>query len=319
MTRRLIVGSLIVCTLMASQTLVALGADAAHFAALQLTRLEQAVALPDMRVPDIEGQEVALRSFQGKVVLINFWTTWCSWCQRERPALEALYTQYQDQGLVILAVNIGETAAQVKAYVIQHGLSFPHVLDSDQQVASWFGVRGTPSNFLVDRLGNIVGGGSGYRDWAAPAAHQLIGSLLAQGEATATETARTPSSWHTADPANAEQVQVGQAVYAQHCAVCHGAHLEGQPNWKQPLPTGGLPAPPHDETGHTWHHADALLFKIVKLGGQSGVADPNFKSNMPAFQNVLSNAEIWAVLAFIKSRWPPTIRTFQDRVNAREQ
>ncbi len=76
MTRRMIVGALIVCTLMASHALVALGADTAHFEALQLTRLEQAVALPDMRVPDIEGQEVALRSFQGKVVLINFWTTW---------------------------------------------------------------------------------------------------------------------------------------------------------------------------------------------------------------------------------------------------
>jgi mono/diheme cytochrome c family protein len=171
---------------------------------------------------------------------------------------------------------------------------------------------------VVDRLGNIVGGGSGYRDWGAPAAHQLIVSLLAQGGRQRWKP-RTAAAWRSADPANAEQVQAGQAVYAQHCAVCHGANLEGQPNWKQTLPTGGLPAPPHDETGHTWHHADALLFKIVKLDGQSGVADPSFKSNMPAFQNVLSNAEIWAVLAFIKSRWPPKIRTFQDRVNAREQ
>jgi mono/diheme cytochrome c family protein len=216
-------------------------------------------------------------------------------------------------------VNIGETAAQVKAYVLQHGLSFPHLLDPDTQVASWFGVRGTPSTFLVDRSGNIVGGGSGYRDWAAPAAHQLIESLLAQEGLQASEPARTAASRRSADPANAEQVQAGQAVYAQHCAVCHGANLEGQPNWQQTLPSGGLPAPPHDETGHTWHHADALLFKIVKFGGQSSVADPSFKSNMPAFQNVLSNAEIWAALAFIKSRWPPKALIFQDRANAREQ
>jgi hypothetical protein len=182
---------------------------------------------------------------------------------------------------VILAVNMGETAAQVKDYVTQHGLSFPHMLDPDTQVASWFGVRGTPTNFLVDRSGNIVGGGSGYRDWAAPAAHQLIESLLAQRGARATETARTVSSWRSADPADAKQVQAGQAVYAQHRAVYHGANLEGQPNWQQPLPTGGLPAPPHDETGHTWHHADALLFKIVKLGGQSGVADPRGVDDSP--------------------------------------
>jgi hypothetical protein len=76
MTRRMIVGCLMAFAVMASHALVALGADAAHFEALQLTRLEQAVALPDMRVPNLDGQEVALRSFQGKVVLINFWTTW---------------------------------------------------------------------------------------------------------------------------------------------------------------------------------------------------------------------------------------------------
>lgn len=219
---------------------------------------------------------------------------------------------------MILAVNMGETVAQVKDYVAQHGLSFPHVLDADTQVASWFGVRGTPTNFLVDRSGNIIGGGSGYRDWASPAAHQLIESLLVQKSAQATDTAHTTSSWCTADPSNAEQVRAGQAVYAKHCAVCHGTNLEGQPNWKRTLPTGGLPAPPHDETGHTWHHPDHLLFKIIKRGGQSA-ADSSFKSNMPAFQNVLSDAEIWAVLAFIKSHWPPKIRTFQERVNAREQ
>lgn len=218
---------------------------------------------------------------------------------------------------MILAVNMGETAAQVKDYVAQQGLSFPHVLDPDMQVASWFDVQGTPTTFLVDRTGNIVGGGAGYRDWNAPEAHQLIQSLLSQAEPSASAVAREAPSWRTADASNADQVAAGQALYASHCAVCHGANLEGQPNWKQPLPTGGLPAPPHDETGHTWHHADALLFKIVKFGGQEA-ASAGFKSNMPAFQGVLSNADIWAVLAFIKSRWPPKIRTFHDRVNARE-
>jgi mono/diheme cytochrome c family protein len=218
---------------------------------------------------------------------------------------------------VILAVNMGETAAQVKDYVAQYGLSFPHVLDPDTQVASWFDVRGTPTTFLVDRAGNVVGGGSGYRDWSTPEAHQLIQSLLSQEGAPAAAAARAAPSWRAADASNAEQVAAGQALYATHCAVCHGANLEGQPNWKQPLPTGGLPAPPHDETGHTWHHPDALLFKIVKFGGQDA-AGAGFKSNMPAFQRVLSNADIWAVLAFIKSRWPPKIRDFHERVNARE-
>jgi cytochrome oxidase Cu insertion factor (SCO1/SenC/PrrC family) len=76
MTRRMSVGFPMVCILMASHVLVALGADVAHFQAMRLTRLDQAVALPDIRLPNLEGQEVALRSFRGKVVLINFWTTW---------------------------------------------------------------------------------------------------------------------------------------------------------------------------------------------------------------------------------------------------
>ncbi len=149
-----------------------------------------------------------------------------------------------------------------------------------------------------------LGGGSGYRDWATTAAHQLIQSLLAQDGGNAPQTTRADASGHTADATNAGQVAAGQTVSRQHCAACHGANLEGQPNWKQPLPTGGLPAPPHDAAGHTWHHADVLLFKIIKFGGQSG-ADSTFKSNIPTCETVLSNAEIWAVLAFIKSRWPP--------------
>jgi mono/diheme cytochrome c family protein len=217
---------------------------------------------------------------------------------------------------VIVGINLNESAEQVKTYITRHRLSFPHVLDTDAKLASWFGVRGTPMSFLVDRSGHVVGGGSGYRDWTAPAAHQLIQSLLTQDRGNAAQTARTDSSWQRADATNAEQVAAGQTVYAQHCASCHGANLEGQPNWKEPLPTGGLPAPPHDETGHTWHHADQLLFKITKLGGQA-VAVSDFQSNMPAFQGVLSDADIWAVLAFIKSTWPPQARVFQESANER--
>jgi len=217
---------------------------------------------------------------------------------------------------VILAVNLREAAEQVEMYITRHRLSFPHVLDADAKLATWFGVRGTPMSFLVDRSGDIVGGGSGYRDWTTPAAHQLIQSLLAQDEGNAPQTVRTDSSWQAADATNAEQIAAGQTIYAQHCATCHGANLEGQPNWKQPLPTGGLPAPPHDATGHTWHHADQLLFKITKLGGQAA-AGSDFQSNMPAFQGVLSDSDIWAVLAFIKSTWPPQARAFQESANAR--
>lgn len=111
-------------------------------------------------------------------------------------------------------------------------------------------------------------------------------------------------------------VAEGGPIYAEFCASCHGADLEGQPNWRTPLPTGGLPAPPHDETGHTWHHADQLLFELTKFGGQS-VAPAGFQSNMPAFEDRLTDREINAALAFIRSRWPVSIQERQQRLSQR--
>jgi mono/diheme cytochrome c family protein len=105
----------------------------------------------------------------------------------------------------------------------------------------------------------------------------------------------------------------GEQLYRERCASCHGVALEGQPGWQRPLPDGGLPAPPHDPDGHTWHHPDRLLFEITKFGSQA-LAPPEFKGNMPAFGQTLSDAEIWAVLGFIKSRWPEEIRARQAEI-----
>jgi mono/diheme cytochrome c family protein len=116
------------------------------------------------------------------------------------------------------------------------------------------------------------------------------------------------------DPDDAAQVALGQSVYAAQCARCHGARLEGQPNWRQRLPNGRLPAPPHDASGHTWHHPDAQLFGITKHG-LAPYVDAGYESDMPAFAGVLSDAEIAAVLSYIKSAWPPEIRDRQARID----
>ena len=126
----------------------------------------------------------------------------------------------------------------------------------------------------------------------------------------------TPSG--SANPRDAQLVAQGRLVYDQYCASCHGGNLEGQPNWQEELPEGGRPAPPHDETGHTWHHADEQLFEIVKSGPQA-ISTPGYIYRMPAFGGVLGNEEIWAVLAYIKSTWPPEIQAAQDEVNRQAQ
>jgi mono/diheme cytochrome c family protein len=111
-------------------------------------------------------------------------------------------------------------------------------------------------------------------------------------------------------------VAAGQSVYAVACAECHGGNLEGEPNWRTPHPDGSLPAPPHDAGGHTWHHPDKVLFGITRDGGAS-VAPKGFPSRMPAFAGRLSDREIWAVLAYIKSTWPPEIRERQEALSRR--
>jgi len=104
-------------------------------------------------------------------------------------------------------------------------------------------------------------------------------------------------------PAPPTDFQAGARLYAQHCGACHGMKLEGQPNWKQRLPNSRLPAPPHDESGHTWHHPDEVLFAITKHGLVPPYAPPGYASDMPAFAGTLTDREIRDVLAFIASRW----------------
>lgn len=115
--------------------------------------------------------------------------------------------------------------------------------------------------------------------------------------------ALAPGDDPRANPADVQKVASGAKLYAQHCAACHGAKLEGQPNWRSRLPSGRLPAPPHDESGHTWHHPDGVLFGITKHGLVPPYAPSDYESDMPGFGDKLSDDEIWAVLAYIKSQW----------------
>jgi mono/diheme cytochrome c family protein len=114
---------------------------------------------------------------------------------------------------------------------------------------------------------------------------------------------------------DAPDLGAGQTLYATHCAACHGANLEGQPGWRERLPSGRMPAPPHDASGHTWHHPDPVLFGITKEGLVPGkYAPPKYQSDMPGFAAVLSDGQIRAVLAYIKSTWPEREREYQREV-----
>ena len=118
-----------------------------------------------------------------------------------------------------------------------------------------------------------------------------------------------------------DDLERGAALYAEHCASCHGENLEGAPNWRRMGADGLYPAPPHDATGHTWHHGDRMLFDYTKLGGEGLFAArgiTNFESGMPGFAEILADDLIRDVLAFIKSTWPEPLREHQEDMTRHE-
>ncbi|MDO8606239.1 MAG: cytochrome c [Phaeospirillum sp.] len=118
------------------------------------------------------------------------------------------------------------------------------------------------------------------------------------------------------DVSDAAQVEQGRGLYGVHCAKCHGADLQGEPDWQTRKPNGELPAPPHDASGHTWHHGDEQLFSLIKHG-MARFAPPGYKTAMPSYVGVLSDSEIRAVLAYIESTWPAEIMDRRATVEKR--
>ena len=126
---------------------------------------------------------------------------------------------------------------------------------------------------------------------------------------------RSAPAAHRLRPDDAALVALGERVYVGQCAACHGMRLEGQANWRERGADGKLPAPPHDASGHTWHHPDELLFQITKHGVGKVANLKDYATAMPVYEGVLSDDEIVAVLSWIKSQWPVDIRSRHDQLN----
>src|SRR5713101_2313545 len=110
---------------------------------------------PEITLKDLQGQEVRLSDLRGKIVLLNFWATWCKPCKEEMPAMQASYDKLRGQGLVVLAVNELEDTEKVIEHIRTHGHTFPVVMDHNNHVANLYGVVGLPASFLIDRQGIV--------------------------------------------------------------------------------------------------------------------------------------------------------------------
>ncbi|MCI0709432.1 MAG: TlpA family protein disulfide reductase [Chloroflexi bacterium] len=110
---------------------------------------------PDFTLLDLAGGEHSLDDYQGRPVIINYWATWCRPCEAEMPALQAVYEKYEDDGLVILAINTTESPQVIEPFIEERGLTFPVLLDERSATAREYGVQAYPSTYFIDRNGII--------------------------------------------------------------------------------------------------------------------------------------------------------------------
>ncbi len=147
--------------------------------------------------------------------------------------------------------------------------------------------------------------------WAVAPATVLaitLASCAPAGDATLVAPTDTPeAAIPTPDP---QVVAAGESLYQTYCAACHGVDLEGEANWRLPKEDGSLPAPPHDSSGHTWHHPDALLLEIITQGG-----NPASGGSMPRFGQTLTQEQMGSILAFIKTYWESDQRDIQWQIS----
>jgi peroxiredoxin len=158
----------------------AAGLDTA-FAALGIRRPAQPSEAPDFTLVSLEGRSVQLREFRGKLVLLNFWATWCAPCLHEMPSMERLYQTFKATDFVLLAVSMDRQGdAVARPFVENLQLNFPVLLDTTSEVGRQYGVRGLPTSYVIDPDGLLIGAVIGARDWYQTEAKILIAGLLRQ-------------------------------------------------------------------------------------------------------------------------------------------
>lgn len=142
-----------------------------------IQRSERPVA-DDFTLPTPEGNEISFSGLRGKVILLNFWATWCEPCRTEMPSIERLYKKLKNKGLRVLAVDIMETADKVRAFMKEKELTFPTVIDGDRKIADKYHVNVIPTTHLIDKTGRIAGTAFGAREWDSDTAFEIIEQLL---------------------------------------------------------------------------------------------------------------------------------------------
>jgi peroxiredoxin len=164
----------------------------ALFAAMGIHRPAESSTAPDFTLTTLEGQPLPLRELRGKLVLLNFWATWCAPCLHEMPSMQRLYQTFKETEFVLLAVSMDRHGEEVaRPFVDNLKLTFPVLLDTALEVGRRYSVRGLPTTYLIDPDGQMIGAAIGARDWYRTEAKALIAGLLQQTIPTADHPTQT--------------------------------------------------------------------------------------------------------------------------------
>jgi thiol-disulfide isomerase/thioredoxin len=145
---------------------------------LNVEPLNQSLSNFDLALQDLQGKRINLLDLRGKVVLLNFWATWCPSCKLEMPSMEVLHERLGNEGLMMLAVNVRESVEEVRAFFQEHNLSFSAILDPEGRAFERFYVWSLPTTFIIDRKGKLLGKIIGYRDWDSEQTIRVLQMLL---------------------------------------------------------------------------------------------------------------------------------------------
>jgi cytochrome c biogenesis protein CcmG, thiol:disulfide interchange protein DsbE len=150
------------------------------FKQLDLVAYRSGTKPPAFSARTVDAHELSLADMHGRVVVLNFWASWCQECRPELPVLERLHRTFGSRGLAVVGVNARETPTTARRYANDLGLSFPLVLDQEGKINGLYGVVGLPSTFLIGRDGRAVAFAVGPRDWEGAAARAIIEAMLAE-------------------------------------------------------------------------------------------------------------------------------------------
>jgi peroxiredoxin len=147
---------------------------------LKLSEYRPGMWPPPFTARTVSGEEVSLEALHGRVVLMNFWASWCAACRPEMPMFERLHQDFAAQGLTVLGLNFREAPQTIQQYARELGLTFPLLLDPQGEIFRSYGVIGLPTTLLIGRDGRPVGLAIGPREWASAEARAIVQALLAE-------------------------------------------------------------------------------------------------------------------------------------------